>query len=97
MTLPSVSREEVEWAWNKFGLATLLIIFGLGVFTGLVPSPLSDIQAAVETHRVDTKSMQKGIKVQNRLALESCMDQKRWHKEDPKACLEARREVTDQE
>ena len=73
--------------WDKFGLATILVVFGLGVFTGWIPSPLSDLQAESAQHKVDTKRSLKEHRKQTRLMLEGCMDSKLDHKKDPKECL----------
>ena len=86
MALP-ISREDIAWAWDKFGLATLLVVFGLGVFTGWVPSPLTELQADSATHKSDTKRSLREHRRQTRLMVEQCMDSKLDHRKDPKECL----------
>ena len=86
MALP-ISREDIAWAWDKFGLATLLVVFGLGVFTGWVPSPLTEVQADSAIHKQYTKRSLKEHRKQTRLMLESCIDSKVDHKKDTMSCL----------
>ena len=87
MTLPSMTKEEITWAWEKFGLATLLVLFSLGVFTGWIPSPLTELQADSTIHKTDTKRSLKEHRKQTRLMLDQCMDSKMDHRKDPKECL----------
>lgn len=86
----------INWILEKIerhGLATILVFFALGLFTGVIPSPLADLQADSATHKADTKVMKRELRKQSRVALEQCMDNKRWHKEDPKGCIQAQQEA----
>lgn len=40
----------VNWMINKIGLPTGLVLFGVGVWTGHVPSPYLDIAQSLERH-----------------------------------------------
>lgn len=87
MTLPSMSKEDITWAWNQFGLPTILVFVGLGLFTGYLPSPLTEIQTEALAHKQDTKKSLREHRKQTRLMLDQCMDSKADHKKDPKDCL----------
>lgn len=65
-TLPSGEAMIVQkWPWliavkflfDKVGLPTALVLFGLGVWTGWIPSPFLDIAAALEQHVQQTDVM----------------------------------------
>ena len=40
----------VNWMINKIGLPTGLVLFGVGIWTGYVPSPYLDIAQSLERH-----------------------------------------------
>lgn len=47
----------VKFLFDKVGLPTALVLFGLGVWTGWIPSPFLDIAAALEQHVQQTDLM----------------------------------------
>jgi hypothetical protein len=46
-----------KWVYDKMGLPTLLIVFGLCIYTGLVPSPLTDLANALLDHVKQTDEL----------------------------------------
>lgn len=40
----------VKWGFDKVGMPTMLVAFGLGVWTGWIPSPLLDMAQALNQH-----------------------------------------------
>ena len=54
-----------RWPWvialkylvNRIGLPTALVIFGLGVWTGHIPSPFMDIAHSLEDHVMQTDTV----------------------------------------
>lgn len=45
----------VKWSFDKVGLPILLILFGLGVWTGWIPSPMMDMAQAMTKHVEQTE------------------------------------------
>ena len=46
-----------QWAFNKIGMPTILIVFGMGVWTGQISSPLTDIATDIRTSVVQTDKL----------------------------------------
>ncbi len=47
----------IKYLFDKVGFPTALVLFGLGVWTGHVPSPYLDIAQSLEKHVIQTDKM----------------------------------------
>ena len=58
----------IKWTFDKIGLPFLLIMFGLGVWSGLIESPLTTLAETMVEHTAHTEELIKLLKLRDQYA-----------------------------
>ena len=81
------SKDNLKQMWDR-GLATVLVFIAILIFTGVLPSPLTNLEAYSVRHSADMASLLVESRAQTLLLVDQCVDRKVKDRVDPGSCFE---------